>query len=322
MRKINEIIIHCSATPEGKDFTVADITRWHKARGFRTIGYHFVIYRDGSIHSGRPIEEIGAHCVGHNKYSIGICYIGGCAADGRTPKDTRTPEQKKALLVLLERLKTKYPDTTVHGHREFVAKACPSFNVKQEYRNLAVAILLIFSGLFLSACRTTQQSRVEKADSTIVTTQSASATSIATDKFLQSLVLSIDSIVYSSIYTQPSSPQVSETEWSPVRTSDSSGLPKGTTKGYALQTQTSPTLRQDKVIARGIRLQSVTSDSVSIITAKADTMARHASHCSQVEEAKKKKPPAVWLHLSLSLIAVAIIAAIIFVLRIRRKVSI
>ena len=97
MRKINLIIVHCSATPEGKDFTVDDITRWHKARGFKTIGYHYVIYRDGSIHKGRPVSEEGAHCVGHNKNSIGVCYIGGLAADGKTPKDTRTDSQKSSL---------------------------------------------------------------------------------------------------------------------------------------------------------------------------------------------------------------------------------
>lgn len=84
MRKINEIIIHCSATAEGKDFTVQDITRWHKQRGFKTIGYHYVIYRNGTVATGRDIAEIGAHCKGHNANSIGICYIGGLTSD-RTP---------------------------------------------------------------------------------------------------------------------------------------------------------------------------------------------------------------------------------------------
>ena len=92
MREIKSIILHCSATPEGKDFTVADITRWHKERGFRTIGYHYVVYRDGTVHKGRPVEQIGAHCEGHNKDSIGVCYIGGLMTDGKTPKDTRTTE--------------------------------------------------------------------------------------------------------------------------------------------------------------------------------------------------------------------------------------
>lgn len=136
MRKITEIIVHCSATPEGRDFTVADITRWHRQRGFRTIGYHYVVYRDGSVHTGRQEGEIGAHCTGHNAYSIGICYIGGLAADGKTAKDTRTPEQRKALLMLLRRLRAKYPNAKIHGHRDFAAKACPSFDATKEYADL------------------------------------------------------------------------------------------------------------------------------------------------------------------------------------------
>ena len=131
MRKITEIIIHCSATIEGKDYTVADIDRWHRARGFRKIGYHYVIYRDGSIHAGRPISETGAHCVGHNAHSIGICYIGGLSADGR-PKDTRTPEQKAALWALVDQLKERFPGAQVYGHNRFAAKACPCFRVPEE----------------------------------------------------------------------------------------------------------------------------------------------------------------------------------------------
>lgn len=136
MRKITEIIVHCSATPEGKDFTVPDITRWHKQRGFRTIGYHYVVYRDGSVHTGRQEGEIGAHCTRHNACSIGICYIGGVAADGKTAKDTRTPEQRKALLMLLRRLRAKYPNAKIHGHHDFAAKACPSFDATKEYAEL------------------------------------------------------------------------------------------------------------------------------------------------------------------------------------------
>ena len=131
MRRIDKIIIHCSATPEGKDFTVADIDRWHRQRGFRSIGYHYVVYRDGSVHEGRPLSQVGAHCLGQNAHSIGVCYIGGCAADGKTPKDTRTEAQKTALRQLLVDLLHQFPNTTIHGHREFVAKACPSFDVKE-----------------------------------------------------------------------------------------------------------------------------------------------------------------------------------------------
>ena len=136
MRKINEIIIHCSATPEGKDFTVEQIRRWHQARGFNDIGYHYIVYRDGSVHLGRPLQYIGAHCLGHNAHSIGVCYIGGMSADNRSPKDTRTPEQRAAMLALVRKLRAAYPDASVHGHREFANKACPCFDAKKEYGNI------------------------------------------------------------------------------------------------------------------------------------------------------------------------------------------
>lgn len=136
MRKIDKILVHCAATPEGKNFTVEDIDKWHRARGFKKIGYHFVIYNDGSVHKGRDIEEIGAHCTNHNSRSIGICYIGGVAKDGKTPKDTRTEPQKIALLELLKELKVKYPKAEIYGHRDFANKACPSFDAKTEYKNI------------------------------------------------------------------------------------------------------------------------------------------------------------------------------------------
>lgn len=136
MRQIREFIIHCSATPEGAHFTVNDIDRWHRRQGYRCIGYHYVIYLDGSIHQGRPVKVVGAHCYGRNKHSIGICYVGGVAKDGHTPKDTRTPEQKAALLTLLKELKKQFPGAAIHGHRDFAAKACPSFDATNEYKDL------------------------------------------------------------------------------------------------------------------------------------------------------------------------------------------
>ena len=136
MRTINEIIVHCSATPEGRNVTVKDIDTWHRQRGFRCIGYHYVIYLDGSVHTGRPESQVGAHCLGHNSHSIGVCYIGGVAKDGKTPKDTRTDAQKESLIKLIKELKAKYPKATVHGHREYANKACPCFDAKNEYKNL------------------------------------------------------------------------------------------------------------------------------------------------------------------------------------------
>lgn len=131
MRKIDKIILHCAATPEGKDFTVKDIDNWHRQRGFNEIGYHYVIYRDGTIHNGRSIEKVGAHTTGQNSNSIGICYIGGLDASGKLPKDTRTPEQRFALFKLVDELRHKYniPIEKVYGHREFANKACPSFDM-------------------------------------------------------------------------------------------------------------------------------------------------------------------------------------------------
>lgn len=136
MRKINEIIVHCAATPEGKNFKAADIDRWHRERKMKCIGYHYVVDLDGTVEPGRPESEIGAHCLGHNKNSIGVCYVGGLAADGKTPKDTRTAAQKEALLALLKKLRAKYPNASIHGHRDFAAKACPSFDATTEYKNI------------------------------------------------------------------------------------------------------------------------------------------------------------------------------------------
>lgn len=133
MRKITEIILHCSATSEGLDFGVSDIRAWHKAQGWKDVGYHYVVRLDGTVQEGRPLEQAGAHCKGHNDRSIGICYIGGLAADGRTPKDTRTTAQRAAIRALVTRLRRQFPAATVHGHNEFAAKACPCFNVREEY---------------------------------------------------------------------------------------------------------------------------------------------------------------------------------------------
>ena len=135
-RKINKIIIHCSATREGHHIDIDTIRDWHtNSRGWSDIGYHYVIYLDGTVHPGRPLQKSGAHTKGENSNSIGICYIGGVEADGKTPKDTRTPEQKVAMDNLLVVLTSIFSNTTIHGHNEFAAKACPSFDVRAEYGN-------------------------------------------------------------------------------------------------------------------------------------------------------------------------------------------
>jgi len=131
-RNVNEVIIHCSATPEGADFTVEDIRKWHLARGWSDIGYHFVVYRNGTIHRARSLEKIGAHVKGRNTNTIGVCYIGGVGLDGKTAKDTRTQAQRDALRWLVTEIAKDPRIKKISGHNQYAAKACPSFNVRND----------------------------------------------------------------------------------------------------------------------------------------------------------------------------------------------
>ena len=133
MRSITLIIVHCSANKAGSALRMADIDRYHRSLGWKCCGYHYVIPTDGSIEVGRPEEMVGAHCVNHNKYSIGVCYIGGLAADGITPADTRTEAQKRALQQLLADLKQRYPKALVLGHCELDYRKphCPGFDAAE-----------------------------------------------------------------------------------------------------------------------------------------------------------------------------------------------
>lgn len=141
------IVIHCSATKEGKDLNVDDIRKMHLNRGWRDVGYHYIITLDGKIQSGRKPFEIGAHAKGHNKNSIGICYIGGLDKNGKV-KDTRTPNQKAALNKIVSSLKTVFGIGKVLGHRDLskdldgdgviepheFMKQCPCFDAIKEYK--------------------------------------------------------------------------------------------------------------------------------------------------------------------------------------------
>jgi len=131
-RRINEIINHCAATPEGKHFDIDDITVWHKKRGWSGPGYHFLILLDGTIQFGRPIGQIGAHTRGRNRNTVSIAYIGGVTADGKKAKDTRTPEQKAAMFYLNQELAEMYGIKIISGHNKYAAKACPSFAVNDD----------------------------------------------------------------------------------------------------------------------------------------------------------------------------------------------
>lgn len=134
MRAINEIILHCSATPEGRNHDVADIRRWHvDGRGWSDVGYHYCILLDGTVEAGRPVKRQGAHCKGKNKDTIGVCYIGGCDKNMQ-PKDTMNHGQEKAFLNLVETLRNVYGELTVSGHNQYSThKACPSFKVADKW---------------------------------------------------------------------------------------------------------------------------------------------------------------------------------------------
>lgn len=148
-RRIDWLVVHCTATREGQDISVNQIRQWHLRRGWSDIGYHYVIDIHGNILEGRPVTRIGAHVRGFNRYSIGITYVGGVDWN-LAPKDTRTPKQKEALKHLLIELKKLYPNADIQGHRDFSPdinnngiiepfewrKACPSFNAKNEYKNI------------------------------------------------------------------------------------------------------------------------------------------------------------------------------------------
>jgi len=132
-RKINKVIVHCTATPKTMDVDVEAVRNWHLERGWSDIGYHFLIKLDGTIHKGRPLEKIGAHTKGHNTNSIGIAYVGGMSEDMSSSEDTRTQQQKDSLEYLLCYLKILFSEAKIYGHRDFSTKACPSFDAKSEY---------------------------------------------------------------------------------------------------------------------------------------------------------------------------------------------
>lgn len=143
-RVINEIIVHCSDTRPDQDITAKDIHKWHKKQGWDGIGYHFFIRLDGTIEAGRPINRDGAHCYGHNKKSIGICYAGGCIRnnDQLYYKDTRTPAQTRSLYLLIKTLLIAIPTIKkVSGHNTYNKnKQCPCFKVEDEFATLLLQV--------------------------------------------------------------------------------------------------------------------------------------------------------------------------------------
>lgn len=149
MRKINLIVIHCSATRADRTLTPDDLETLHRRRGFKGAGYHFYITKDGKIHATRPLDRIGAHAKGHNANSVGVCYEGGLDSKGRSA-DTRTPEQRSSLFALLLQLLYNFPGCRICGHRDLSpdlnrngeiepeewVKECPCFEAEKEYTGI------------------------------------------------------------------------------------------------------------------------------------------------------------------------------------------
>lgn len=139
-RPISELIVHYTATPVGMDVDAEKIREWHITdRGWKDIGYHFVVLPDGNVQIGRDIAQTGAHCAQHNFESIGICYVGGLDENGKGA-DTRTPEQKVALRAVLTVLKSIFTEAKVFGHKNLTPTACPGYDAKQEYADISAML--------------------------------------------------------------------------------------------------------------------------------------------------------------------------------------
>ncbi|WP_294631074.1 N-acetylmuramoyl-L-alanine amidase [uncultured Bacteroides sp.] len=137
-RTIQYLVVHCSATRANIPFTKEQLLQCHLKRGFKCIGYHFYVTKDGVLHHTRPMGEIGAHALGFNLHSLGICYEGGLDETGK-PADTRTAPQKETLRRVLGELKRLYPEARIAGHYQLSAdvhKACPCFDARGEYADL------------------------------------------------------------------------------------------------------------------------------------------------------------------------------------------
>ena len=129
-KSTKHIVIHCSATRPSQIAGAKEIRAWHKAKGWRDIGYHFVIRRDGKVETGRGVNEIGSHVQGYNAASVGVCLEGGLNDKTFAPENNYTPKQWASLKALITELRKKFPLAGVCGHRDFpkVAKACPCFD--------------------------------------------------------------------------------------------------------------------------------------------------------------------------------------------------
>lgn len=152
MAKLKYLVIHCTATPPGREVSGDEIRRWHTAplwkggRGWKQVGYTDMIHLDGRVerlvgnNEDAMVDpwEVTNGAAGYNSVSRHVVYVGGVASDGKTPKDTRTPEQQIALEAYVESFHSRFPDVKIVGHNELAAKACPSFDVKEWLASMGI----------------------------------------------------------------------------------------------------------------------------------------------------------------------------------------
>ena len=151
MGKLSYLVIHCTATPAGREVSAEEIRQWHTApsplgRGWRQVGYTDLFHLNGKIE--RLVEnnednvvdrwEVTNGVTGYNSTSRHIVYVGGVEKDGKTPADTRTPAQLNALAAYVKDFHKRFPDVRIVGHNELAAKACPSFDVQAWLREIGI----------------------------------------------------------------------------------------------------------------------------------------------------------------------------------------
>lgn len=152
MAALKYLVLHCTATPEGREVTADDIRRWHTSpvsaggRGWRQVGYTDLIHLDGAVE--RLVDnnedanvdpwEITNGAAGYNSVSRHVVYAGGCALDGKTPKDTRTVMQRSAMERYVRDFHRRFPLVRIVGHNELAAKACPSFDVQRWLKSIGI----------------------------------------------------------------------------------------------------------------------------------------------------------------------------------------
>lgn len=151
MGRLLRLVVHCTATPEGREVSSEEIRRWHTApkgsggRGWKQVGYTDMVHLDGTVERLVPNNgdgtvdpwEVTNGAAGYNSTSLHVVYVGGVAKDGKTPEDTRTDEQKRALERYVRDFRYAHPGADIVGHRDLdPSKACPSYDVRKEYAKL------------------------------------------------------------------------------------------------------------------------------------------------------------------------------------------